>query len=306
MTTDRSGSPARPDRWLEPSAQRVVLDGLSELIERHYVFSDIARLCAEDLRSSATKETGVSVSHFARQLTAQLRLHDRHFSVVWGEPDRLRVTDREQSADEAMTFQRRGRGGVLTIRRFDDIDDPVAADLAHRSLMEFGACDYAVIDVRDNDGGWPSAVEYVLAPFLGVEPVHVVTFKSAGRADHVAMTRPDPTIMSLSELPVVVLVNGGTASAAESLAYAFQSLSRATIVGSPTVGAANPVELFGHASGFHIYISTGAPIDPRTGTNWDQIGVQPDIIIDDGASVLGVGLEIASRGGSHQHRGYGH
>jgi len=273
-----------------------VLNGLSELIERHYVFSDIARHCAEHLRSSATKATGVSASHFAQQLTTQLRVHDRHFSVVWGEPDRLRITDREQSsADEAMTFQRRGRGGVLTIRRFDDIDDPVVADLARRSLMEFSACDYAVIDVRDNDGGWPSAVEYVLAPFLGLEPVHVVTFKSAGRADHVAMTRPDATIVSLSELPVVVLVNSGTASAAESLAYAFQSLSRATIVGSPTVGAANPVELFGHASGFHIYISTGAPIDPRTGTNWDQIGVQPDIIIDDGASVLSVGLDIAAR-----------
>lgn len=273
-----------------------MLDGLAKLIEEHYVFSAVARICADSLRSSPPKETAVSAAQLARQLTTQLRAYDRHFSVVWGEPDRLRVTDRGQLADPALTFQRHGRGGVLTIRRFDDVDDRAAADLAHRSLTELTACDYAVIDVRDNDGGWPSMVEAVLAPFLGVDPVHVVTFKSASRADHVAMTRPDPTITSLSEAPVVVLVNGGTASAAESLAYAFQSLSRATIVGSPTVGAANPVDLFGHASGFHIYISTGAPIDPRTGTNWDQIGVQPDILVDDGESALGIALDVASRG----------
>ncbi len=302
MFAFHAGSSApRHERWLESSAQRQVLDGLSELIEKHYVFSDLARLCANDLRSSATRETCVSASEFARQLTARLRLHDRHFSVVWGESDRLHVTDREQSAEEAITFQRRGRGGVLAIRRFDDTDDSAAVDLARRSLMEVGTCDYALIDVRDNDGGWPSMVEYVLAPFLDAEPVHVVTFKSAGQADHVAMTRPDPTIMSLSGLPVVVLVNNGTASAAESLAYAFQSLARATIVGTPTVGAANPVELFAHTSGFYIYISTGAPIDPRTGTNWDQIGVQPDVLIEDEESVLGVGLEIASRGYIRPH-----
>lgn len=299
--TVHSGSPARTARWLESAAQREVLDGLAELIEEHYVFSDVGRRCADDLRSSATKEAGVSASQFARQLTTQLRVHDRHFSVTWGEPDRLRITDREQSEDDAMTFERRERGGVLTIRRFDDIDDPAAADLARRSLMAFGACDYAVIDIRDNDGGWPSMVEYVLAPFLGAVPVHVVTFKSAGRADHIATTRPDPTIMSLVELPVAVLVNGRTASAAESLAYAFQSLSRAMIVGTPTVGAANPVELFAHTSGFHIYISTGAPIDPRTATNWDQTGVQADIIIEDERNMLDIALDIASRTGNRAH-----
>lgn len=296
FTTDSGSSALRPERWLEPSAQREVLDGLAELIERHYVFSDVARLCADDLRSSATTESGVSAFGFAGQLTTRLRVHDRHFSVTWGEPDGLRVTDREESEEDAMTFQRRGYGGVLTIRRFDDIDDAAAADLARRSLIEVGTCDYALIDVRDNDGGWPSMVEYVLAPFLGGEPSQVVTFKSAGQPDHVAMTRPDPTITSLPGMPVAVLVNGGTASAAESLAYAFQSLGRATIVGSPTVGAANPVELFAHTSGFHIYISTGAPIDPRTGTNWDQVGVQPDVLVDDEDSVLDVGLDIASRG----------
>ncbi|MGJ3509645.1 S41 family peptidase [Enemella sp. A6] len=278
---------------MDSSLQRQVLEDFADLIVKHYVFSDLARVCADELRATATNEDGVRASRFAKHLTHRLRLHDRHFSVMWGQPDRPGVTTTEQQAAEAMSFQRRGRGGVLAIHRFDDIADPACADLARQSLGYLGDCDYAVIDVRDNDGGWPSMVEYLLAPLLGADPVHVLTYRSAGRS-RVAMTRPDPSIRSLATLPVVVVVNNRTASAAESLAYALQSLSRATIVGIPSVGAANPVDLFAHPSGFHIYISTGAPIDPRTGTNWDQVGVLPDVVIRDEASVLDIALEIAS------------
>lgn len=285
---DGRGEPDDPT-FLNGTEQRRVLDGLAALVEGHYVFPDAGRAHATHLRAFPATDRVVAADRFARRLTRHLRERDRHFTVTWGEPERLELVASRPDVGPAMAVERHGEVGVLRVTRFDDLDDPASAALARRSLAGLAGARGVLVDVRDNDGGWPSMVEYLLAPFTGPMPVHVVTFRSTGHPDLVAWTRPDPDAPRLDDVPVVVLVNRGTASAAESLAYTLRTLSRATVVGGTTVGAANPVELFADRSGFHVYVPTGAPIDPRTGTNWDQVGIVPDVACDD-ADALDVAL----------------
>lgn len=289
-------APVPPEKRLTASEQRAALDGLADIIERRYVFPDVAQLCAREVRSTPVADA-IDASELGRRLTRALRVHDRHFSITWGAPTSLALSTPEQDAGPAIEFTREGSVGVITIRLFEDADSPEPAAAAHEALSQLRSCSAAVVDVRQNKGGWPSMVELVLGPFAGPEPVKLVEFRTAKGVELSSWTRPDPRLSELERMPVYAVVSDGTASAAESFAYALQSTGRGTLVGAPTAGAANPVQSFLDTSGFSAYISTGAPIDPRTGTNWDQTGVLPDVEVDAGRAIE-VAIALAREAGS--------
>jgi C-terminal processing protease CtpA/Prc len=78
-------------------------------------------------------------------------------------------------------------------------------------------------------------------------------------------------------MPKYVLISGRTASAAESLAYTLQAARRATVIGEISAGAANPGGAFPVGDGFEVFVSISSPVNPVTGTNWNIVGVKPDI-----------------------------
>src|SRR6185436_7071459 len=68
-----------------------------------------------------------------------------------------------------------------------------------------------------------------------------------------------------------------TFSAAEGLAYALQSLKRATVVGEVTRGGAHTVTYRPLSSGFITDIPFGRATSPVTKKNWERTGITPDI-----------------------------
>jgi C-terminal processing protease CtpA/Prc len=77
--------------------------------------------------------------------------------------------------------------------------------------------------------------------------------------------------------PVYVLTSPVTISAAEEFAYDLQALGRATVVGETTTGAAHLTAGGQVAPHLFITISIARPINPVTKTNWEGVGVIPDI-----------------------------
>jgi C-terminal processing protease CtpA/Prc len=95
--------------------------------------------------------------------------------------------------------------------------------------------------------------------------------------------------------PVYVLISQQTFSGGEEFAYDLQALRRAQLVGDTTRGGANPV-LSPHDldDWFRILVPDGRPINPITKTNWEGVGVVPEIWVSaDGA------LEEAHRHALH-------
>jgi retinol-binding protein 3 len=77
--------------------------------------------------------------------------------------------------------------------------------------------------------------------------------------------------------PIYVLISNETFSGGEELAYDLQRLNRAKLIGETTGGGANPAEGHDLDDWFHIAIPFGRPINPVTKTNWEGVGVVPDI-----------------------------
>jgi carboxyl-terminal processing protease len=149
-----------------------------------------------------------------------------------------------------------------------------------------------VLDLRNDPGGLLNAAVAISAVFLpenvtvvstnGQTPESKQTFKATLR-DYVGRDGTDPLKslpVSLKKVPLVVLVNEGSASASEIVAGALQDHQRATLMGSQTFGKGS-VQTFrplGPDTG--LKITTSRYYTP-SGKSIQAKGIVPDVMIDD-------------------------
>lgn len=226
--------------------------------------------------------------------------------------DRITAIDGQeasnQSVDEAvtrikgpegtevrLTVERAGSALDFTITR-EAIDLPILvarmqdSDLGYVRLFGFArgagkelrtrvkemvdkGVDGVVLDLRDNGGGLFSESIEVASVFLGGG--EVVTYKE----------RSEPEIVyeaeggAFEDLPLVVLVNEGTASASEIVAGALQDRDRAILVGSTTFGKGSVQEVFPLGDASALKFTTGAYETPA-GRDINGEGIEPDVEVD--------------------------
>jgi hypothetical protein len=147
-------------------------------------------------------------------------------------------------------------------------------DSAGRFMKE---ADAIVLDLRGNSGGDSTAVQYLVSHFAQ-EDLAVGTFRSR-KTGALAAVRINEHLPAgrIRNKPIYLVVDKGTASAAEYIAYHLQQTGMATIVGERTSGAANTATSFPITPSFVLMVSTGRPVHPLTQTNWEGTGVEPDI-----------------------------
>jgi carboxyl-terminal processing protease len=131
-----------------------------------------------------------------------------------------------------------------------------------------------VLDLRNNPGGYLQASVMVASDFLksGV----VVSQQSADGSEEKYSV--DKSLGRLLNDKLVVLVNGGSASASEILAGALKEYKRAKLVGEKTFGkgTVQQPEDFPDGSGLHVTIAKW--LLPN-GTNIHGVGVEPDVTV---------------------------
>lgn len=101
----------------------------------------------------------------------------------------------------------------------------------------------------------------------------------------------------LRKAKVYVLISNATASAGEHFALAFKTTRRATLIGENTAGAnhfGGPAPLNDH---FQVWMPVGRTYDPKTGMDWEGVGIAPDVNTDPKRALV-VALEKA--GVSHE------
>jgi carboxyl-terminal processing protease len=129
-----------------------------------------------------------------------------------------------------------------------------------------------VLDLRDNPGGLLDAAVEVADDFL--ESGVIVTAEGRTAAAHYRRTA-QPGDVSMG-VPIVVLVNGGTASAAEIVAAALRDNHRARLMGTRTFGKATLQTLMPLANGRGLNITTAHYFTP-SGQSIDERGLLPDV-----------------------------
>jgi carboxyl-terminal processing protease len=190
-----------------------------------------------------------------------------------GEPFDVTITRAEIVIREVETRMIDGHIGYIALNGFSSpASDQFAEGL--RGLLDDGA-DQIIFDLRDNPGGYIDAAQKIASQFIG--DGLIFTQESAG--DDVREYRSTGDgVATDPDLPVVLLVNGGSASASEIVAAALQEHERATLIGEPTFGK-NTVQVWSplvNEGGVRITISRWFTPDHNSVA---PDGVQPDIAV---------------------------
>ncbi len=286
-----------PDLKIDAATRTTVIEASLAALAKSYVFPDVATKMTEAIKKhvAAKKyDTLTSARAFSEALTADLRAisHDKHIVVSFSTdpvPERKDGKLLQSELDlmhERMQFW---NAGIVKAERLDGnvgyvrIDGfaPVAEAApriapAMSMIADTGAL---IIDLRFNGGGDPYTVVLLVSYlFPAGEEHHVNDFYS--RLDNSTQqmwTVHDVSGRRYPKNPVFVLTSKDTFSGAEEFAYDMQTLKRATIVGDVTGGGANPGDQFKVHRNFEIFVPTGRAINPVTKTNWEGVGVKPDV-----------------------------
>ena len=182
-----------------------------------------------------------------------------------------------------------GGYGYIRISQFSDT---TAKDL-RRDLMQLnrstaGGIRGLVLDLRDNPGGVLDAAVDVADAFL--DEGLIVT--ASGRTRDATFRHDAAPGDLLAGAPLVVLVNGGSASASEIVAGALQAHRRATVVGTRTFGKGSVQTVMPLSGGRAIKLTTSRYFTP-TGMSIQGQGITPDVEV--GAGDAEAGLQQAAR-----------
>jgi carboxyl-terminal processing protease len=132
-----------------------------------------------------------------------------------------------------------------------------------------------VLDLRNNPGGVLNAAVGVSDTFLNKG---LIVYTKGRIADSDLRYRAHPGDM-LHGAPIVVLVNGGTASAAEIVSGALQDNHRAIIVGTRTFGKGSVQTILPLSRDTAVKITTALYFTPN-GTSIQAEGIKPNIVVD--------------------------
>ena len=202
------------------------------------------------------------------------------------------LTILRQGTNETISVQRRrvetpvatgqmldGKIGLVTIENFDErcAEESVAA---MESLLEDGA-EKLIFDVRNNPGGYASELVELL-DYLLPEGDLFRTVRYDGQ-EHV-----DKSDADCLEIPMAVLVNASSFSAAEFFAAALGEYEAAVVVGEKTVGKGYFQTTYQLSDGSAVALSIGKYFTPK-GVSLAEEGLTPDVVVsldDETASAL--------------------
>jgi carboxyl-terminal processing protease len=163
--------------------------------------------------------------------------------------------------------------GYVRLTSFTDRATGLFRD-AVASLIEQGATGI-VFDLRSNPGGYIVAAQGVASQFIP-EGELLFTVESG---DDVQEWRAESGVAQTDAIHVVVLVDGGSASASEIVAAALQEYGRATIVGQPTFGK-NTVQIWNDLpNGGGLRLTTDRWFTPNHNSVAPS-GIQPDVLVE--------------------------
>lgn len=252
--------------------------------------------------TQGTYEKVKTPSEFAAQLSNDLidLSQDYHFSVFY-QPDIASSDDPQTSAvvdalfreDELAGLKRSNFGfqsleileGNIGYVRFDSFPDPAHAFEIGAAAMRFVEnTDAVIFDMRYNRGGHNQFGQFITSYFY--EPsdhrmIHKYAYMDEGKLiSGEYWTIPLLPGKRMPDVPVFVLTSTTTFSAGEWFAFELQKLGRATLIGQTTTGASHAVSRVPINSCFWMQLPVGTGRDPIDNSDFEGVGVTPDINID--------------------------
>lgn len=175
--------------------------------------------------------------------------------------------------------------GVIAITIFSE-KTPAEVEDHFSGMLDLGIT-ALILDLRNNSGGLlGSAIE--VARFFMLDGLVLKEIQSEGEIVEHFVRNPGEG----ASIDLAVLINGGTASAAEIVAAALQANDRALLIGQKTFGKGSVQLVFELTDGSSLHV-TSARWLTASGTTLDQKGLDPDILIEDEGGTTDIMLQEA-------------
>jgi Peptidase family S41/N-terminal domain of Peptidase_S41 in eukaryotic IRBP len=297
MPGHAQSGPPQNDMTVDKAVRNEVIEGVIANLDQSYVYPEKAAAMGKQLRAQMQHgdfDSVTSAERLAETLTDALQRdsHDQHLEVRYFEkevPKQLPGQDEspDDKAAELIHQQHfnfgfdsigrlQGDIGYVEMRQFARPEQAAERIAATMTLLDDTKA--LVIDLRRCGGGDPQTV-MLFASYLFDKPAHLndIYWRDENRVEE-RWTQDKVSGKKYGETrKVYLLTSGDTFSGCEDLAYALKNIKRATLIGETTGGGAhagNPHRLSAH---FMMFVPSGRPISPVTHTDWETVGVQPDI-----------------------------
>jgi hypothetical protein len=273
------------ERLSAPQRQELI-EALATELEHVYVSPDTGRVVGEHIRrlnAQGAFDTATDLRELAVGLTREMRAAqpDVHLAVIppGGPPGGMGAggAEAERRANYYMPRVEvlAGNIGYLLLTRF--AGEPAALERLGHALSFLRDTDAMIIDLRSVGGGSATMSNALVSHFVAPS---IPTLKVWNRA-----TEQTTTLWTLAsvagprrtEVPLYILVDARSGSAAEHVPFVLQELGRATIVGERTAGAGRNNTMRSLPFGFVASISTSRVQAYESGREWERVGVQPDV-----------------------------
>jgi carboxyl-terminal processing protease len=192
----------------------------------------------------------------------------------WAEPHDFSIVREQIRIQSVRIHDLEGGIAYIKLRQFQE---QTATDLesALEKISKSGA-KAMILDLRNNPGGLLTAAVEVSEKFIDDGKLVVYT---EGRIRNQNMRFSAHSKHPYTDLPMVILVNQGSASASEIVAGALQDWGRAVVVGSQTFGKGSVQTIIPLSDGSGLRLTTAKYFTPK-GRQIHGKGLAPDILVE--------------------------
>lgn len=282
--------------------QATIINKVLSELRANYPFPEITRKMEAAIDANVKSGVYAKLANpepFAGRLTQDLQQisGDRHIAVFYS-PEKQKVEPMKfdsmyPPSSEIPTMEKKGRAsnygtselrilqGNVGYMKFEQLSMlEFAADLYSAMMRYVAKTDALIIDLRQCGGGQSLDDIPYLAGYFFEHPVHLTDFylgtaktpRQLWSFAHV----PGPRYL---KKPVYMLISRATFSGCEAFAYEMQAQKRATVIGEVSGGGGNPNAGYPIDEHFGLSVPIARVVNPVTGTNWNEKGVQPDIAV---------------------------
>jgi len=290
---------------VDHAARLEVIDTLVKKLNDHYVFPDKARQIEAAVRRHQREGKYDAMSdgkQFAIQLTDDMRAvaRDLHMSVFFsprpvpaddgaGPPPASQAEwEQRVPADKRQVMRQMANRSVEQVERLTPRigylklsgfpPSFLMAESYAAAMNELADTDGLIVDLRNNGGGGADTVALLVSYFVDQRTrLNDIWDRDTGiSTQYWTQDKLDGKRYG-GKKPVIILAGAGTKSAGEDFAYTMQAMKRATVVGEGTWGGAHPARPYRLSEHFLAVIPGRRTISPITQTNWEGVGVIPDV-----------------------------
>jgi len=288
--------PPQKDMKIDQATRVEVIEAVIANLNQHYVFPEKAAAMEKRLRrelKNGDYDNVTSANELAEKLGESLQAQtlDKHLEIRYFEEPIPEQKPGEEVTSEKLRQQseniRLNYGfhnvdrlpfniGYIDLHAF--ADSPHVAERMAAAMNLLGDTRAMIIDLRKNGGGSPDTVG-LYASYFHDKRTHLndIYMREENKTTEMWTTENVAGRKYGEKRKLYLLTSADTFSAAEDFAYAMKNNKRATIIGEVTGGGAHPGDIHRLSAHFMMNVPAGRTISPVTHTDWEVVGVQPDI-----------------------------